>query len=192
MNKDWLVPIPNDKIYFHDKKIDYRIILGCYLFSMNNMKSNNRYIRDWNLASVVKQISELVNLSPKAIKSKIKYLAHIESNEFQHQFDEDGGYLNLNTKKFVPIRNTTVEYLLKNCSHNAIKIYILLNWLTKYKIKITYEVIMRYTNIKSRATISKALKELDELIIINQKICSRFDSKLDKTIAYKYNVYTIL
>lgn len=194
----WLVPIASSPSFLKDKDVDYRIILGTYLFSSYNEVSKERYLKKEDLIEISKKIEKILNkkngLNNKTILKKILNLNKINANEFKFKEKKIGLILDISTNLYISIENNKVINLMQKCSSNSIKIYITLIILKKYKNNIYYKSLMQHTNIKTEKTITRCLKELEqnEFIKIEKKKEQIFDIKTNTIKNFTYNEYKIL
>lgn len=196
--ENWNVPIISEQSFLKNKNIDYRIILGIYLFSSYDAITEERYIKKEDLIKVSKKIEKILKvkntIKSKTILKKILDLSKIEAKEFKFKEKTYGIILDISTNLFVSIESNKIIKLMQNCSSNSIKIYITLLFLSRYNNNIYYESLMQHTDINSKTTISRCLKELqtNNFIIIEKSKKQLYDFETGTIKNFIYNKYKIL
>lgn len=196
--ENWIVPIVSDLSFLRNKNVNYRIILGIYLFSSYDEMTKERYIKKEDLIKASKKIEKILKvknaIKNKTILKKILDLNKIEAKEFKFKEKPYGIILDVSTKLYVPIESNKVIKLMQNCSSNSIKIYIALLFLNQYNINIYYKSLMQHTDIRSEKTISRCLKELEtsNFIIIEKSKKQLYDFETGTIKNFIYNKYKIL
>lgn len=176
------------------EKVDLRVI-GCInaISNTDNCMQRKDYKRFCTIKKInnnLKNFEELLNINRVGILERIKKATSLESDEFYFNKDDARIEINYSDGGYIVLGDLEFEYLVKNLSNNAFKLYLNLLWICRdeegnlVERQLTQPFLLESIGLSknSKRLMLEAEKELVSLDLIKVRVEREVEFSEDLTI----------
>lgn len=185
-------PMSSDEVNMKNKKCDYKTLAIMTLHSNHTPSENHRYVYKKDILLNKEEIESLSKNQIDTICRNIKKLCKLESKIVEAKSTENGivylinyatehtnKYGEVSYRKFVPIEEDILKFLIDTSSSNAIKTYIYLKYRCADKDYNSKET--KITRMEIANNIGLSVKSDNNLKTVKNIVKSLENNKLIKT-----------